>query len=189
MRLESTSAPYSELSPQEVLSRLTAAGVNVTLQTLRNWEADRLITPPIRGSGYGGRWTKYFEYVLAECYAAHMLLHVLPKKMMDKSTPKYSPEMLAHARATCRFHPSGWPERPISETIRLHHLADGVMAKDYRWDDPPQIDLTQEYSNLAETKKSDSFETLLEYTTKLSAELMWFKYLTEGAKAFGLPPK
>ena len=138
----------SVLTSNDMLQRLAAVDFVVTMQSLRNWEKDGLVTPPFRTSGYGGRQTYYSEYALAECYAAHMLLHVLPKKIQDKSIPKFSIEMLAAARAKCGS---------------------------CEWKDIDSRDLAKELCNQIKLK-DNSIDAMLDFCLALSADFLWFKY-------------
>lgn len=181
------------LGSQEMLDRLAQVGINVTIQTLRNWERQRLITPPERGGGYGGKWSNYAESVLAECYAAHMLLQVLPKTKMDRTIPKFSAEMLAHARANCRFLPPGLTFPHIKSTFLMEKIGAKVTIQDefferrpVHWASKPDIDLSDDYLKQVKFSGQESFDTMLECVMRLTAELLWFKFLSEGAGKFNL---
>ena len=177
------------LGTQEVLGRLAKVGINITAQTLRNWERDQLITSPTRGAGYGGKWSEYPNYVLAECYAAHMLLQVLPKKIIDKDVPKFSVKLLAEARANCEHRQS----KPYDAAETLSRYNSGfkfgkavVTDMPIKWSEMPKIELSNEYVIFANKAGQNTFETMLQFTTKKSAELFWLKYYSEGLKIFGL---
>lgn len=177
------------LGTQDVLGRLAEAGINITAQTLRNWERDKLITSPARGAGYGGKWSEYPSYVLAECYAAHMLLQVLPKKIIDKDVPKFSVKLLAEARANCEHQQS----KPYDAAEILNRYNFGfkvgkavVATVPINWNDNPKVELSNEYVVFANKVGQNTFDTMLQFTTKKSAELFWLKYYSQGLKIFGL---
>ena len=54
------------------------------------------------------------------------------------------------------------------------------------WESKPGIDLNDDYINNTKASGHDSFETMLEYVTRLTAELLWFKFLSEGAEKLKL---
>lgn len=201
---------YRELTQPELLERLEEKGFKVSSQTIRNWETAKLITKPTRGSRYGGRWVVYSEYVLIECYAAYHLLSINARRGSALYEVKCSPELLALARQNCRFHPQGLPPQPqdasyydIIETPnnqkklvschppiyegekstlrvtitdeRISAYPDAPHSHHLHWDEPfPfSIDL-----------KEHSFFSALETAALLTAELLWFKYLCQGAAVF-----
>ena len=181
------------LSSGEMLNRLAQVGINVTIQTLRNWERQKLITPPERGGGYCGKWSDYAESALAECYAAHMLLQVLPRRKMGGNIPKFSAEMLAHARANCRFLPLGLIFPAVKSRYFMEETGADIRIYDEffagrpaLWESKPGIDLNEDYINHMKVSGHDSFDTMLEYATRLTAELLWFKFLSEGAEKLKL---
>lgn len=177
------------LGTQEVLAHLAEAGVNITAQTLRNWERDQLITSPKRGAGYGGKWSEYPRHVLAECYAAHMLLQVLPKKIIDKDVPKFSVKQLAEARTNCKNRLS--KKYNVAENLSSYNsgmkFGEPVVANvTINWENMPKIELSKEYAVFVNQAGRNTFETMLQFTTKKSAELFWQKYYFQGLKIFGL---
>lgn len=181
------------LGSPEMLQRLAQGGIAITSQTLRNWERDGLITPPERGGGYKGKWTKYSEFALAECYAAHMLLQVLTKSQSEQTIPKFSAAQLSKARMNCRFYPSGIEKPNLATDYLLKKTGskatireESIVGTAINWEDEPKFSLDNEYVLLAKASGQNSFETLLKFTMQLTAELLWFKYLTEGARKFQL---
>ena len=50
-------------------------GVPMKYGTLRNYEKQKLILPPVRGSGYRGKWSEYEPITLAEAATAWRLIH------------------------------------------------------------------------------------------------------------------
>jgi|GEM_PF-3964697 len=181
------------LESPEMLQRLAQGGIVVTSQTLRNWERDGLITPPERGGGYKGKWTKYSELALAECYAAHMLLQVLTKNQSAQTIPKFSAAQLSKARLNCRFYPHGIEKPQLATEYFLKKpcakatiCEEVIVGTAINWEDAPKFSLDREYALLANASGQNSFEMLLQFTMQLTAELLWGKYLAEGAKKFQL---
>jgi hypothetical protein len=65
-----------KLRQDEVLNLLnTKLGVPIKYGTLRNYEKQKLISPPARGSGYGGKWSEYDTVAVAEAATAWRLIH------------------------------------------------------------------------------------------------------------------
>jgi hypothetical protein len=63
------------LRQKEVLERLNQIGIPMKYGTLLNYEKQKLITPPRRGSGYGGKWAEYDIWAVAEVATAWKLIH------------------------------------------------------------------------------------------------------------------
>lgn len=174
---------FEELAPQALLERLEKEGIQVTQQTLRNWERNGLISKPARGARYGGRWTVYSEYVLPECYAAYMLLS-------EKSIPKFPIPLLAKARELNYYHPEGFPLKPAKSAEINTKFGIVKITDEYinplivKWTDAPQIEIDNLYKRFMEFKGENNYDTLLDFHLLVSAQLLWFKFFYEGASKF-----
>lgn len=100
------------ISQERFLQELKqVAGIDITAQTLRNWERHNLITPPDRkihsDKRRAGRSAEYYRSALAEAYAVYKLTKeglTLPQDQIP--LPKFSLTHVAIARAV--FYNSGF---------------------------------------------------------------------------------
>jgi hypothetical protein len=93
----------------------------------------------------------------------------------------------------CRFYPSGIEKPNLATDYLLKKTGskatireESIVGTAINWEDEPKFSLDNEYVLLAKASGQNSFETLLKFTMQLTAELLWFKYLTEGARKFQL---
>lgn len=217
---------YQDLTQPELLERLSEKGIKVSTQTLRNWETAKLITPPTRGSRYGGRWAAYTEYVLIECYAAYHLLSQNARRTPGVYELKCNPTLISKARRSCHFHPKGLPARPLDEScydwletpdqkkrlvscqdpmyegekvISRITITEGFLPSDFNLQEthdplPLDADVTflepshslswEDLVPLDCDLRQNTFSESLYRVTLLAAELLWFKYLCQGAALF-----
>ena len=118
---------YPLLSQQAFLKRLSDCGINITSQTLRNWEQHNLLTPQSR-SGQPekkGLRVSYSEFALAEAFAVYSLSNSkLSFELVDNDVPfpKYSllhVEMARRAFCKAGYTIPNFPKPPKSSyTVR-----------------------------------------------------------------------
>ena len=118
---------YSLLSQQEFLKRLSDNSINITSQTLRNWEQRNLLTPQLRSGlpGKKGLRIAYSEFALAEAFAVYSLTNSkLSFELLSNYVlfPKYSllhVEMARRAFCKSGYAIPNFPKPPEgSYTIR-----------------------------------------------------------------------
>ena len=81
---------YELIMQSELVERLHQEGMKITSQTLRNWEKNELIVPPVRKDNHvSGRSSFYYDYVLAECYAVYNLSRGLDFLIVDYYFSKF----------------------------------------------------------------------------------------------------
>jgi len=62
------------MTPDEVIKKLKAQGVTITVRTLQNWVNAGLVPKPERGrKGTGGSWADYPPETIPEALTAHLL--------------------------------------------------------------------------------------------------------------------
>lgn len=184
--VENPFGDYEELLQPELMERLAEAGIKVTTQTLRNWERSGLIIPPRREGGRGGKKSFYSEYVLAECYAANMLLQEKLIVGTGIVLPRVSAESLSKARKSCRYYPLQYPCPPRDQHIYYY---------DQKNNSKTQVAIRNEtikkipadYQAVPEQGGMEAFknyeEKMIHYYSEF-LQLLWFRFITEGCEQF-----
>ena len=94
------------MRPDDVLNQLKIKGLEMSRQTLRRYELQKLISAAKHGCGGRGvgRWTEYNADVLYECVASHQLLTgaytntTLAQLLDGARLPRLSVKVVAMAR-------------------------------------------------------------------------------------------
>ncbi|MBE6106935.1 hypothetical protein [Anaerovibrio lipolyticus] len=125
---------YELITQSELVERLHQEGMKITSQTLRNWEKNELIVPPVRKDNHvSGRSAFYYDYVLAECYAVYNLSRGLDFSPNFPSMPKFSMDNIKIGRNGFLFHHfgllSGYPEAPTN-VLPLKQVSDPDRRKE-----------------------------------------------------------
>ena len=120
---------YSLISQQQFLKRLSDNNINITSQTLRNWEQHNLLTPQSRSGQLEKRGLRvaYSEFSLAEAFAVYNLTNAkLTFETIGKEVlfPKYSllhVEMARRAFCESRYIIPNFPKPPEGTYIIRYH--------------------------------------------------------------------
>lgn len=176
---------YEELSQPELMDRLSESGIQLTTQTLRNWERNHLIIPPRREGGRGGKKSIYCEYVLAECYASHKLLQ--DKDFIEKGLllPRINAETLSQARKDCEYYPVHFPCPPSDE--HLYYVNRGETSLKVTITEDGIRKIPCDYNSAPKKENLPSFENheaKLVYHYKEFLQLLWFRYVSAGCEEF-----
>jgi len=82
------------MTPDEVIKKLKAQGVNITMRTLQRWVKDELIPAPERGSygQGGGTWADYPDETVSEALTAYVLkdIHNLRNSEIAKAKKSFT---------------------------------------------------------------------------------------------------
>lgn len=110
---------YGLIKQSELVERLHQKGIRVTSQTLRNWEKNELMIPPVRkGNNVSGRSAVYYDYVLAECYAVYNLSRGFEFSPNYPPMPKFSMDNMRIGRNGFLCDYGGvlphYPEAPVN---------------------------------------------------------------------------
>lgn len=183
--VENPFGDYKELLQPELMERLAEAGIKVTTQTLRNWERSGLIIPPRREGGRGGKKSLYCEYVLAECYAANMLLQEKLIVGTGVVLPRVSAEALSKAREFCRYYPQQYPCPPRDQHIYYHGMNNSGTKVAIINETIKRLPADYQAIPAAGEVKAfkDYEEKMIHYYSEF-LQLLWFRFITEGCEQF-----
>lgn len=147
-----------EFDQTELLKELSTNGIDITVQTLRAWTRQKLISIPGR-RGIRSREAIYPLSELVECYAARELLKGFQLNN-EVSLPRLTPELIAKVRYDVMTNPP-------QEIARLNPF---IPPVDYQ--DKPDFDITAD-----DDGKKQIMDKLLEI-----ARLSYIQALMEGHK-------
>ena len=172
------------ISQESFLQELKqVADIDITAQTLRNWERLNLITPPDRkihsAERRAGRSAEYYRSALAETYAVYKLTKVgltLPQDQIP--LPKFSLSHVAIARKV--LYKAGYYipkyQPPFAKSAKVNQiLGEEVPAINFVIEDGTII--TNEVSQ--EWKSLDQYVKYIFYQQLYAA---WYYALSEGCE-------
>ena len=125
---------YKWCSQNDFLAKLASVEIEVTSQTLRNWETHNLLTLPRRVGQAKGLRVEYCEFALVEAFAAYCLTNsVLTVDMNGEKIPfpKYSLLHIELARRTfckAKYNVANFPKPPLAS-----------YEIGYKWHNPEPI--------------------------------------------------
>ena len=180
---------YSLLSQQEFLKRLADRGINITSQTLRNWEQHNLLTPQSR-SGQPekkGLRVSYSEFALAEAFAIYSLSNSkLSFELVgyDVPFPKYSLlhiEMARRAFCKAGYTVPNFPKPPTSSySVRYLNLSQEELFKAL----PPFSFIFENGQWQVTMTQAMSSTELVKYLFFQGLYSAWLSALQKGCKLF-----
>lgn len=179
-----TNLRYDLLSQQEILNRLKNADIDITTQSLRNWELRNLITPAYRTGikKYRGLRVLYNEFSLAESLAVYYMntTRHFDDEVMSK-IPKYSLSQIEIARQQfCKEHYTiaGYPE---PDAITYDIIYESQNTEQYL---PTEVALTE---NNTWDMKTEINGTLYDVMAKSNYDALfitWMFFLQKGCDTF-----
>ena len=189
-----TTTVYPYLPQPTVLGELAKAGVEITSQTLRNWEKYDLLIPPRRSGQLGGRKSEYCEFSLAEAFAAYKLTQSnfdLRISNSSISLPKFSLAQLSLARKknweVGNFVPY-YPNPPkYGEGVRHYNDPFSDDAELQKNLPDPNFRIRNKKIEPVVHKKADigkNIEEILQYNFFQSLYIAWFYALCLGCEKF-----
>ena len=180
---------YSPIFQRDFLDRLSDHDINITSQTLRNWQRNNLLTILSRSgqSGKKGLQVVYSEFALTEAFAVYSLVSaklLFKLNGNDIPFPKYSllhVEMARRAFCQSRYSIPNFPNPPEeSYSVMYPNTNREELFKDL----PPfgfALENDQRHSNVPLIMNSAELDKLLFFQGLYGA---WFSAVKKGCETF-----